>query len=161
MKTLLESIFDDNIKPFKFGDVFKLDRVWSVEDDGYRSNSKTFKNYKLTELYNSGLILKDSKVGLKDPKEIIIGGLTKLISELPITSKMSNHNLTDALKKFNKYYKSVVNNTRKLKARSSIFCFSEDIKFTGDTDTFNNWNILDVNSITIKFCDMKLTFEKK
>jgi len=101
---------------------------------------------------------------MDDPKETIIAGLTKLILDLPISSKMTNHQFNEELKGFYKYYKSVVNNTRRLKAASFIFATNHSVKYNGDikaySDALNNWNLLDVDSIHVVFCDLELAFKR-
>lgn len=166
MKSLKESLFDDNIiKDITFGDLFELtDTIlylnkpstgWKSSGRGWRQGGNT---YLLRDLYDYKLIEKDSKVKSDGSNDDIIKGIIKLIKDFQIESDIDQESLNLLLKGFEKYYKPLVNNTRSLRARSLPYVYNIS------TDRIKNsydWKLLDVEMIEIQLCCMEIKFKRK
>lgn len=173
MKSLVESLFDDNVnKKFTFGNIYKL-----VDVDVYHPNTsaKIGHGWTVDKLYNINMLSRDSGVKGSDVEDTIVKALEKLICNIPVTGNMHHSEFTNILKTFTKYYKSLVNNTRRLKAASwpGIFVHSEKNKYPDGTpydgnfdrynNIINNWKLLDsdVKKVKVHFSNIELTFERK
>ena len=150
MKSLRESLFDDNItKDITCGDLYKIVE-WKV----------TTKRWPISELDKSSLIMKDAKYGEKwDLEDAIANGLARLVLNIKLTG-MSNHDLNKQLLSFDKYYKSIVNTTRILRAGSLPYAYNGDAN-AYRTNRLNNWSLEDTQTIKIGFCGLELIFERK
>jgi len=150
MKSLRESLFDNNItKDLTFGDLYKF-VDWRV----------TTKRWPIAELYKSSLIMKEARYGEKwDLEDAIVNGLARLVLNIKLTG-MSNHELNEQLYQFMKYYKSIVNTTKRLRAGSLPYAYNRDAN-AYRTNRLNNWSLEDTQTIKIDFCCLELTFERK
>ena len=150
MKSLKESLFDDNItKDIKFGDLYKF-VDWKV----------TTKKWPIAKLYKSSLIMKDAKYEEKwDLEDVIVNGLARLVLDIKLTG-MSNRELNKQLRAFDKYYKSIVNTTQRLKACSLPYAYNKDLN-AYKTNRINDWSLEDTQTIKIGFCGLELIFERK
>lgn len=166
MKSLVESLFDDNItKDITFGDLFELidtnlylnkpSAGWKSSGRGWRQGGST---YLLRDLYDYKLIEKDSKVKSDGSNDDIIKGIIKLIKDFRIKSDTDQKSLNLLLKEFEKYYKPLVNNTRTLRTRSIPFIYNisaDRIK------NLHDWKLLDIEMIEIELCCIELKFKRK
>ena len=166
MKSLKESLFDDNItKDITLGDLFELTDTnlylnkpssgWKSSGRGWRQGDGT---YLLRDLYDYKLIEKDSKVKSDGSNDDIIKGIIKLIKDFQIKSDIDQKGLNSLLKEFEKYYKPLVNNTRTLRARSLPYIYNisaDRIK------NLHDWKLLDVEAIEIQLCCIEIKFRRK
>ncbi len=150
MKSLSESLFDDNItKDLAFGDLYKF-VDWRV----------TTKRWPIAELYKSSLIMKEARYGEKwDLEDAIVNGLARLVLNIKLTG-MSNHELNKQLRLFDKYYKSIVNTTKRLRACSLPHAYNKDSN-AFRTNRINDWSLEDTQTVKVEFCGLELTFERK
>lgn len=150
MKSLVESLFDDNItKDMTFGDLYKF-VDWKV----------TTKRWPIAELYKSSLIMKEANYREKwDLEDVIVNGLARLVLNIKLTG-MSNRELNEQLYQFNKYYKSIVNTTKRLRACSLPYAYNKDAN-AYRTNRLYGWSLEDTQTIKIGFCGLELTFERK
>ena len=151
MKSLKESLFDDDLvtKMTKFCDLYELAHT-----------NINIKIHPLAELYKSSLIMKDSKVGGKwNSEDAIVYGLAKLVEDIKLLD-LSNKSLNAELMEFNKYYKSIVFKTRRLHARSLPYAYNND-PGAWRNGKLENWEVGDVQTIKICFCNIELTFKRK
>ena len=151
MKSLRESLFDSDLitKNTTFGDLYELDDVRTYEA-----------RYPLAELYKAPLIMKDSKyVNKTDLKDAIVKGLTKIVCDIKLVG-LSNHELNGQLKELEKYYKSIVRNTRYLHVRSFVRAYNKDSD-AFKTNSINNWSLEDSRKVVISFCNIELWFVRK
>ena len=150
MKSLSESLFDDNItKDLAFGDLYKF-VDWRV----------TTKRWPIAELYKSSLIMKEARYGEKwDLEDVIANGLARLVLNIKLTG-MSNHELNKQLRLFDKYYKSIVNTTKRLRACSLPHAYNKDSN-AFRTNRINDWSLEDTQTVKVEFCGLELTFERK
>jgi hypothetical protein len=80
MKSLAESIFDDNTRDYTFGDLFELESYNIVKNVTARS---TYQD--LTKTFSVGRIKKVSHISGIDKNESIYRGLVKIISDIKLT----------------------------------------------------------------------------
>ena len=162
MKSLSESLFDADLakKDITFGDLFEL--TYSSGEQYYDLNPHP--NWTLDNLYNYKLIARDARV-TGTPGEIVLKGLQKLVMGLPIKAEMTNKELNAMLKPFEKYYKSLVKNTRRLNCRALPYAYNnkptKDGDFKSYSDAINNWTLFNVEEIKITFCDVEFIFKKR
>lgn len=150
MKSLSESLFDDNItKDIKFGDLYKF-VDWKV----------TSRRWPISKLYKSSLIMKDAKYKETwDLEDVIANGLARLVLDIKLTG-MSNHELNKQLRSFDKYYKSIVNTTQRLRACSLPHAYNKDLN-AFRTNRINDWSLEDTQTVKVEFCCLELIFERK
>lgn len=150
MKSLSESLFDDNVtKDLTFGDLYKF-VDWKV----------TTKRWPIAELYKSSLIMKEARYGEKwDLEDAIVNGLARLVLNIKLTG-MSNHELNKQLRLFDKYYKSIVNTTKRLRACSLPYAYNKDSN-AFRTNRINDWSLEDTQTVKVEFCCLELIFERK
>ena len=168
MRSLIESIFDINSEVY-FGDLFKFESVKVSDKPATNVYGEIIFGGKWTldNLYNYRLIAKDSGVKGSNPKDVVVNGLVKLIENIPVKENTTNATLDAVLREFNKYYKSIVFNTRRLRAVSLPCAFrgNGDVKWEGDVESYtaklNSWTLKDVKSIKITFCRIEFSFVKK
>lgn len=104
--------------------------------------------------------MKEARYGEKwDLEDVIANGLARLVLNIKLTG-MSNHELNEQLYQFNKYYKSIVNTTRILRAGSLPYAYNGDAN-AYRTNRLNNWSLEDTQTIKMGFCGLELTFERK
>ena len=167
MKSLVESLFDDNVsKELTFGNLYKLIdcKVWKPN-----RTSSIGRNWDASKLYNYKQIAFDSGVKLSDVDDSIGQGLAKLIMNIPVGSGMSIKEFNSRLGAFEKYYKSIVNSTKRLRARSLPYAYRKDGKsildFGDDFAAYRayreNWMIGEPKEIKVELCSVELMFEKK
>lgn len=174
MKSLAESIFDkENVtSEFAFGNLYKL-----VDVEIYRpgADAKIGRNWTIDKLYNVNALSRDTGVKCSNVEDTIVKSLEKLICNIPVPGNIPHKEVNVILRTFMKYYKSIVNNTRRLKAAAwpGIYVCSDKnhypdgTPYDGDIDKYNdilnNWNMLDktVKKVHVEFLSIKFTFEKR